>query len=497
MATTEYNLFIDGDRHASAGEESLEVEYPYDGSIWATVPKGTAEDVDRAVQAAREAFEAGPWGESRPSDRRELLYQISGVIEDNLDELAELETRQNGRHIRESTAQLQHLVQYFEYFGRLTDEVDEGRVNSIEAKDGEMFNYVKKEPYGVVGAITPWNAPLLLSMWKLAPALAAGNTFVHKPSEVAPVSALRLAELICEETDVPDGVYNVVTGDGEQTGAALTEHAAVGKYAFTGSVEAGRQVAAAAGKNLAAVSLELGGKSPSVIFPSADLDNAVNGVMKGIFASTGQVCMAGSRVIVHEDIHDEFVTELKERASEITLGDPMDSETDIGPIAFAEQWETVKEYIELGIEEGATLEFGGEIPEDLPGQYFIEPTIFTDVDSGMRVAQEEIFGPVVSVLTFETEDEAIELANDVEYGLSGAVWTENIRQAHRMIDAIKAGSVWVNEYRYFAPSAPFGGFKNSGIGRESGREGLKEYYQTKSAWIDLSGEVKNPFDPYS
>ncbi len=497
MSTTEYTLFIDGEYRESAGDGQLEVEYPYDGSIWATVPTGTAEDVDAAVHAAQEAFVDGPWGESAPSARREVLYQISEVIETNLDELAELETRQNGRHIRESTAQLNHLVQYFEYFARLAEEVGEGRVNNIEAKDGEMFNYVKKEPYGVVGAITPWNAPLLLSMWKLAPALAAGNTFVHKPSEVAPVSALRLAELIHDETDIPDGVYNVVTGDGEQTGAALTDHPDVSKYAFTGSVEAGRQVAAAAGKNLAAVSLELGGKSPNVIFPSADLDNAINGVMKGIFASTGQVCMAGSRVIVHEDIHDEFVAELTDRASDIQLGDPMDPETDIGPIAFADQWEKVKEYIELGVEEGATLEFGGETPDDRPGQYFVEPTIFTDVESGMQVAQEEIFGPVVSILTFETEDEAIELANDVEYGLSGAVWTENIRQAHRMIDAIKAGSVWVNEYRYFAPSVPFGGFKNSGVGRESGREGLREYYQTKSAWIDLSGEVKNPFDPYS
>lgn len=497
MEATAYKHFIDGEVHESAGEKRLEVEYPYDNTVWATVPKGTAEDVNTAIQAAQRAFDDDSWGESTPTQRRELLSQISETIADNLDELAEIETKQNGRHIRESTAQLQHLVEYFEHFGRLAEEVDEGRVNPTEAKDGEMFNFVKKEPYGVVGAITPWNAPLLLSMWKLAPALAAGNTFVHKPSEVAPVSALRLAELLHQETDIPEGVYNVVTGDGEQTGAALTSNETVDKYAFTGSVAAGRKVAAAAGRNLAKVSLELGGKSPNVIFPSADLDNAVNGVMKGIFASTGQVCMAGSRVIVHQDIHDEFVAELKNRASEITLGDPLDPDTDIGPIAFADQWEKVADYIERGVAEGATLELGGEQPDDVPGEYFIEPTIFTDVDSGMQIAQQEIFGPVVSILTFETEDEAVELANDTEYGLAGGVWTENIRQAHRMIDAIEAGSVWVNEYRYFAPSAPFGGFKNSGIGRESGIEGLREYYQTKSAWIDLSGEVKNPFDPYS
>lgn len=497
MSQTAYDLFIDGSFESSTAADRLKVEYPYDGEIWATVPDGTPADIDRAVTAARDAFENGPWGTAPVSRRREALHAIADTIDDNVDELAELETRQNGRHVRESTAQLNHVVDYFRQFARRTEEVGEGRVNPVEGKDGQMFNYVKKEPYGVVGAITPWNAPLLLAMWKLAPALAAGNTFVHKPSEVTPVSALRLAELLSEETEIADGVYNVVTGSGGKTGAALTEHSGVDKIAFTGSVETGRKVAASAGENLSAVSLELGGKNPNVIFPSADLDNAINGVLKGIFASTGQVCMAGSRVIVHEDVHDEFLAELESRAEEITLGDPMDPETDIGPIAFESQFEKVTDYIELGVDEGATLEFGGDTPDEFPGDYFVQPTILTEVESGMQVAQEEIFGPVVSILTFQTEEEAIELANDVEYGLAGAVWTENMRQAHRMVDAIRAGTVWVNEYRFIAPNVPFGGYKDSGVGRESGREGLEEYYQTKSVWFDLAGNVDNPFDPYS
>lgn len=497
MSQSEYDLFIDGAFEPSMADERIEVEYPYDGEVWATVPDGTVEDIDRAVESARQAFENGPWATASVSRRRQLLHGIADTIDDNLDELATLETRQNGRHVRESTAQLNHVVEYFRQFARLAEEVGEGRVNPVEGKDGQMFNYVKKEPYGVVGAITPWNAPLLLSMWKLAPALAAGNTFVHKPSEVTPVSALRLAELLYEETDIPDGVYNVVTGRGGKTGAALTEHGDVDKIAFTGSVETGRKVAASAGRNLSAVSLELGGKNPNVIFPSADIDNAINGVLKGIFASTGQVCMAGSRVIVHEEIHDEFVAELVSSAEEITLGDPMEPETDIGPIAFEDQYKEVTDYIELGGDEGATLEFGGGSPDEFPGDYFVQPTILTEVESGMQVAQEEIFGPVVSILTFRTEAEAIELANDIEYGLAGAVWTEDMRQAHRMVDAIQAGTVWVNEYRFIAPNVPFGGYKDSGVGRESGREGLEEYYQTKSVWFDLAGNVDNPFDPYS
>jgi aldehyde dehydrogenase (NAD+) len=492
MAAQTYRAFVGGEAVPAAAGETFPVENPYTGEEWAEVPRGRAADVDRAVAAARAAFE-GEWGETTQSERREHLYDLADLVDRHAEELAELETKQNGRLFTETQAQMGHIAQYLRYFGRQCEEVGSGRVNPVDETKPETFNYVKKEPYGVVGAITPWNVPMLLSVWKLAPALAAGNTFVHKPSEHTPVSALRFAELVAEETDLPDGVYNVVPGYGPEAGEALTTHDDVDKIAFTGSTETGRAIAANAGRNLAAVSVELGGKSPNVIFPTADLDNAINGVMKGIFASTGQVCMAGSRVIVHEDIEEQFVEELCERAGDITVGDPMDPATDIGPVAFREQWETVREYVDRGTADGATLAYGGGVPEDADSEYAIQPTVLTDVDSGMQVAQEEIFGPVATVLTFADEDEAIELANDVDYGLAAGVWTEDTRQAHRLVDAIDAGTVWVNQYRLIAPNVPFGGFEDSGLGREAGREGLEEYYQIKSVWFDLSGEVSDPF----
>ncbi len=487
-----YELFIDGEFRDSSGGDRIVVDFPYNGEEWATVPDGTAQDIDDAVEAARDAFGREEWRGLSPADRRDLLNDIADVIDDHAAELGELETLQNGKLLREMEPQMNAMGEWYRYYGRLCEEVGEGRTVPVESKGGEMFNYVRKEPYGVVGAITPWNSPLLLTTWKLAPALAAGNTFVHKPSEQTPVSALRFAELLSEHTDLPDGVYNVVPGYGE-TGAALTEHDGVDKLAFTGSTAVGREVAKTAGENLTKVSLELGGKSPNIIFPSADLDDAVNGVMKGIFAATGQTCMAGSRVIVHEDIREAFVEKLSERASEIELGDPRDPDTEMGPVAFKEQWEKVSHYIGEGAAEGAKVAFGGEKPDDLPGECFIQPTVLVDVDNGMTVAQEEIFGPVASVISFGSESEALEIANDVDFGLAGAVWTENMNQARRFVEGIRAGTVWVNEYRMVAPNSPFGGYKDSGIGRENGREGLKEYYQVKSIWYDHAGEVGDPF----
>ncbi|MFB6108752.1 MAG: aldehyde dehydrogenase [Haloplanus sp.] len=487
-----YELFIDGEFRESTGDDRIVVDFPYNGEEWATVPDGTAEDVDDAVAAARAAFEGDEWRGWVPSERRALLNDIADVIDDNAAELAELETLQNGKLLREMEPQMRVMGDWYRYYGRLCDELGDGRTIPVENKGGEMFNYVRKEPYGVVGAITPWNSPLLLTTWKLAPALAAGNTFVHKPSEQTPVSALRFAELIHERTDIPAGVYNVVPGYGE-TGAALTDNPDVDKLAFTGSSAVGREVAQKAGEHLTKVSLELGGKSPNIIFPTADLDDAVNGVMKGIFAATGQTCMAGSRVIVHEDIQEEFVEKLTARAEDITLGDPRDPDTEMGPVAFKEQWEKVSHYVDEGVAEGATLQFGGERPNDLPGECFIQPTVLVDVDSGMQVAQEEIFGPVASVISFSTEDEALALANDVDFGLAGAVWTENMNRARRFVEGIRAGTVWVNEYRMVSPNSPFGGYNDSGIGRENGREGLEEYYQVKSVWYDHAGEVGDPF----
>lgn len=333
----------------------------------------------------------------------------------------------------------------------------------------------------------------MLTTFKLAPALAAGCTFVHKPSEYTPVSALRFAGLLHEETDLPDGVYNVVTGDGATTGDALVSHDDVDKVAFTGSTETGRQIGATAGESLIPASLELGGKSPNVVFPSADLGDAVNGVVKGIFAATGQTCLAGSRVFVHESVAEAFVERFTERAADVELGDPMDPETEMGPVAFRDQWEKDVSYIEQGIEEGATLAFGGDQPADLPGECFLRPTILTDVDNGMTVAREEIFGPVASVITFSDEAEVLELANDTDFGLAAGVWTEDMRQARRFAKRVEAGTVWINEYRVLTYSAPFGGYKDSGLGRENGREGLDEYQQTKTVWIDQSGEVDDPF----
>jgi len=485
----EYRLFIDGEFVESSGQQRIEVEYPYDGTVWASVPDGTGEDVDRAVDVASEA--ADEWADTPPSERRAVLFSIADALDDHAAELGELETRQNGKLVREMKGQASALGEQYRYYGGLIDG-DRGDVVPVENKDGEMFNYVEHEPYGVVGAITPWNSPLLLTTWKLAPALAAGNTFVHKPSEQTPVSALRFAEILAEETDLPDGVYNVVTGAGE-TGAAVTEHEEIDKLAFTGSTVTGRKIGETAGRELTPVSLELGGKSPNIIFPSADLDNATNGVVKGIFAATGQTCLAGSRVLVHEDVRDEFVDRLTERARDIDLGDPMEESTEMGPVAFREQWEKVRDYVDLGSDEGASIAYGGEQPDDLPGECFIQPTVLVDVDNGMTVAQEEIFGPVASVITFADEQEAVEIANETTYGLAAGVWTQDIGRAHRMADNLDAGTVWVNEYRTVSHKSPFGGYKDSGLGRENGKEALDEYRQTKSVWLDFSGEVDDPF----
>ena len=489
---TAYDHFVDGEFRASDGDGRIDVEYPYTGEVWATVPDGSAADVEAAVSTARETFESDRWSGMSRSERADILRQIGEIFDTHTEELGRLETRQNGKLIREMEGQMGIIGDYYRFFAGLCETEDVGDVKPVENKDGQFFNYTRKEPLGVVGAITPWNSPLLITTFKLAPALAAGNTFVHKPSEQTPVSALRFAELIAEETDLPEGAYNVVTGAGE-TGAALSEHDDVDKLAFTGSTATGRAIGRTAGENLVPVSLELGGKSPNIVFPSANLDNALNGVIKGIFAATGQTCLAGSRVLVQEDVAEEFVDRLTERADEIELGDPMDPETEMGPVAFEGQWEKVRGYIDSGREEGAEVVFGGERPEELPGECFIQPTILTDVDNGMEVAREEIFGPVASVITFEDETEAVEIANDTDYGLAAGIWSEDMRQAHRVAGELEAGTVYVNEYRTLSRASPFGGYKDSGLGRELGREGLEEYQQTKSVWIDLEGHVADPF----
>lgn len=488
----DYNLYIDGEFVQSDAEDRIDVEYPYDGSIWATVPAGTENDVDRAVESARSAFRSDEWNGLPASERASVLQSIADVIDDHTEELAKLETRQNGKLIREMSSQMGGLGEWFRYYASQC-RTQEGRTIPVENKGGQFHTYVTEEPRGVVAAITPWNSPLLLTTFKLAPALAAGCTFVHKPSSYTPISALRFAELLHEEAGVPAGVYNVVTGSGSVAGDTLVNHDDIDKVAFTGSTSVGRQIGSDAGSSLIPASLELGGKSPNIVLSSANLDNAINGVIKGIFAATGQTCLAGSRVFVEDDIAEEFVDRFSDRAAEINLGDPLDPETEMGPVAFRDQWETDTSYIETGLEEGATLEYGGKQPDDLPGECFLQPTILTDVENDMTVAQEEIFGPVASVLTFDDESELIELANQSQFGLAAGIWTEDHRQATRIANQLEAGTIWINEYRTLSYNAPFGGYKDSGLGRENGIEGLEEYQQTKTIWVDLSGEVDDPF----
>jgi acyl-CoA reductase-like NAD-dependent aldehyde dehydrogenase len=353
-----------------------------------------------------------------------------------------------------------------------------------------MFNYTLREPVGVCGQIIPWNFPLLMAAWKLAPALAAGNTVVLKPAEQTPVTALELAKLI-QEAGFPEGVVNIVTGYGETAGAALASHRGIDKIAFTGSTEVGKLIAKAAAENLTKVSLELGGKAPNVIFADADLDQAVNGAMMGIFFNQGQVCCAGSRIFVEEKAKDEFLGRFKEKAERLKVGDPMDKATLMGPQVSAEQLNRIKGYVDIAREEGATVLTGGATPQldaQFQNGYFFQPTIFSDVDNKMRVAQEEIFGPVSSVITFQDDDELIQKANDTIYGLSAGIWTQNITRAHRFAKAIKAGIVWINTYNMMNAASPFGGYKQSGYGREMGKQALELYTQVKSVWVDLSGK---------
>lgn len=487
---TPYAHYIDGEDTPSTGQERIEVEYPYTGEVWATVPNGTAEDVDAAVKAAVSAF--ADWRDTPPSSRRDVLYAIADVIDAHADELAELESRSNGKLINEMGSQMASLGEWYRYYGGLCDTI-EGRVIPTENKDNGFLTYTQREPYGVVGIITPWNSPLLLTTFKLAPALAAGNTVVHKPSGLTPVSALRFAELLTDETALPAGAYNVVTGRGDPTGNALTTHPQIAKLAFTGSTETGRHIGHQAAESIVPVTLELGGKSPTIVFPDVALDNAVTGIVKGIFAATGQTCLAGSRVLVQESIFDAVVDRLVRRAESITMGDPMDTETEMGPLVSEEQRETVHGYVEGAREEGATIATGGSQPEDVSGACFFEPTVVIDVDPSMTIVQEEIFGPVAAMLPFSDEAAAIELANQTSYGLAAGIWTTDEKRVRRMVQAIEAGTIWVNEYRVLSYRAPFGGYHESGLGRENGQEALDSYLQTKTVWIDHTGEVTDPF----
>ncbi|WP_422099037.1 aldehyde dehydrogenase [Variovorax sp.] len=486
-----YSLHIGGDACEPHGGTWFETQNPFTGESWAQIPRGDAQDVDRAVRAAHQALTSGPWSELTATQRGALMRRLGDLIARDAARLAATEVRDNGKLLAEMRGQLDYLPQWFYYYGGLADKV-QGSTLPLDKKG--YFAFTRHEPVGVVAAITPWNSPLLLLAWKLAPALAAGCTVVAKPSEFTSASTLEFAQLF-EEAGFPAGVFNVVTGFGAEVGTPLVEHPLVAKISFTGSDSTGRLINERAGRLLKHTAMELGGKSPNVVFEDADLEQAAFGAISGIFAATGQTCIAGSRLLVQDSIHDAFVERLLAVARTARMGDPMSADTQVGPITTPPQYRKVLEYIDIARAEGATAVLGGDkgtAPECGTG-WFVQPTIFTGVRNHMRIAQEEVFGPVLSVIRFEDEADALRIANDVRFGLAAAVWTQDIGRAMRMSEKLQAGTLWINTYRAVSFMAPFGGYKDSGLGRENGIDAVREYLQTKSVWINSGAATGNPF----
>jgi aldehyde dehydrogenase (NAD+) len=487
----DYQCFIGGCWRGAESGETFESVDPFLAKPWARIPKCDQRDVDAAVAAARKALEKGDWANMHPSQRGKLLHKLGDLILRDADHLAATEVQDNGKLYAEMRGQVGYIPQWYYYFGGLADKI-EGAVVPIDKAD--MFTYTRHEPVGVVAAITAWNSPLLLLTWKLAAALAAGCTIVAKPSEFTSASTLEFARLV-EEAGFPAGVFNVVTGFGAEVGEALTTHKGVDKIAFTGGENSGRHIARNAAQTFKRLTLELGGKSAQLVFPDTDIDNAVKGVVSGIFAATGQTCIAGSRLLVHESIHNEFLDKFTALAKTARMGDPMDMATQVGPVTTQPQYQRILSCIEMARNEGAECVMGGKAadrPECGDG-WFIEPTVFSNVSNSMRIAQEEVFGPVLSVIRFREDDEAYDIANDTAYGLAAGVWTDNPRRMFTAAKRLRAGSIWTNTYRAVSYMAPFGGFKNSGIGRESGQEAILEYLETKCVWMSYGKDVPNPF----
>ena len=485
----EYDNHIAGERVAPAGGKRFESLNPATGRIWGRFADSGREDVDRAVRAAVAAFE-GPWSKLSPTRRGRLMMAWGDRIAENAEAIATMETEQNGKLIAEMRAQARVVKDFLYYFGGLADKI-EGRVIPLDRTS--VLNYTVREPLGVIGVIVPWNSPTFLTIMAVSPALAAGNTIVLKPSEVTSASAFELVRL-AEEAGFPPGVINVVTG-AREAGEALVDHPQVAKVSFTGSEAGGRAIAARAGSRLAGCTLELGGKSPNIVFADADLDQAEAGVLAGIFAAAGQTCVAGSRAFVHESIYEEMQARLVARAKKIRLGDPRLAETQMGPVATKAQYAKDQQMIERAVGEGAQVLTGGRKASvgGFEHGFFFEPTILAGAKLEHHVMQEEVFGPVLALTPFRDDEEVLRMANATRFGLAAGVWTRDLRRAHLMARRLQAGTVWINIYRALTYNSPFGGYKSSGLGRANGMESVDQYLQTKSVWCEISDEVQDPF----